>query len=610
MSCTTCAAAHTVSHALGRFVFADITLTSTTDAASGEITCAAAPSDCTEWPTTFACTPGSGFACEASGCRELDSWLMLSQWTGPSVQCEWQHSGHAKCSTAHSLGGTTAVFAPDGSPVQGVHGSCGMSPQSSACSSTVVEFADVDTERGAVPAASFRGNEMAACLADPVVCANYCHGRGTCDGPVGACRCDAGWRGNRCDEVSAPCRAPWGEWSVCSQPCGVGTQTRTASFCGPHDNKGQAMRETRVCNVVPCPVVTCDTCTGGSSGTCRNPFDGVCFHPFEGTSVCPAGSVACASNCDQCAPGSVGPCRQDSDGRCVPFHPGTTSCPAGASPCGGMPSSPRECTGCWPGTSGLCQQSNTVCWAADSSGKCPAGTTSCAVGGSSLPAALAVADIQLDGLRIDERSFGREEQLAFAASVASVLGAEDLAVVVSAVRSTAPNAGRWARSGQSWQPPAVSLRIGFAVVAGAAAGSGPSAARVAALLPVAVEDGSLAHAIKSHGHAGLELHVRLVSPIHVLNSHSDGEGTSRRLTTTSVYAAAAGGSSVFTALVVGGVVTACVGMLAAGAVAASSRKRCGQDIRVHIVSPSLMQDSVCHQGAQGLLAGSRESSWV
>jgi len=45
-----------------------------------------------------------------------------------------------------------------------------------------------------------------------------------------------------------------------------------------------------------------------------------------------------------------------------------------------------QCTGCYPNTSGACKQSNTVCYAYQTPGVCPAGTSDCSSSGTQAPA--------------------------------------------------------------------------------------------------------------------------------------------------------------------------------------------------------------------------------
>lgn len=94
----------------------------------------------------------------------------------------------------------------------------------------------------------------------------------------------------------------------------------------------------------PKPLV-CDACYPGTSGPCRNPANTVCYSYFPGTAVCPAGTLECSSY---------------------------STTPAPPTSTGG------QCGGCWPGTSGPCQQANGVCWAYFAgTTMCPAGTSPC-----------------------------------------------------------------------------------------------------------------------------------------------------------------------------------------------------------------------------------------
>ena len=76
--------------------------------------------------------------------------------------------------------------------------------------------------------------------------------------------------------------------------------------------------------------------------------------------------------CNNCWPGTSGPCRQ-SDSVCRGLSRGY--CPVGTRPCQTTPL--PQCSMCSPGTRGPCQGTNKVCWDKLSSGKCPTGTTEC-----------------------------------------------------------------------------------------------------------------------------------------------------------------------------------------------------------------------------------------
>lgn len=146
--------------------------------------------------------------------------------------------------------------------------------------------------------------------------------------------------------------------------------------------------------------VGCSGCAAESAGPCRAPHNNVCYSFYAGTTVCPAGTAACSTlhmplplshslrspalaahhrigasgnQCTDCAAGTEGPCHHLADETCVPYGgttmAGTGQCAAGTVSCSEAPVPDGFCHGCWPGTSGRCQQANSVCWALLPSGE-------------------------------------------------------------------------------------------------------------------------------------------------------------------------------------------------------------------------------------------------
>ena len=79
---------------------------------------------------------------------------------------------------------------------------------------------------------------------------------------------------------------------------------------------------------------------------------------------------------------------------CFGYFTGSVQCPSHTTQCSPAAAATavvdrRTCSGCWPGTSGECQQPDTRCVSAtvleDGSRTCPAGSALCAIAGS-LPA--------------------------------------------------------------------------------------------------------------------------------------------------------------------------------------------------------------------------------
>lgn len=106
-------------------------------------------------------------------------------------------------------------------------------------------------------------------------------------------------------------------------------------------------------------------------------------------------SPAGVEECDACSGDSTGPCRHDGSGVCHDFYTNTRACPSGTSKCGAGRSvdamavdAPATCSGCWPGTAGACQASDTVCTgtllggAAFPQPRCAPGSVLCAAAGS------------------------------------------------------------------------------------------------------------------------------------------------------------------------------------------------------------------------------------
>lgn len=161
----------------------------------------------------------------------------------------------------------------------------------------------------------------------------------------------------------------------------------------------------------------CGPCFGESSGPCRHGDSDVCHEYYTGTTICPAGTSECIP-CNDCEGDTGGPCRHDNDGTCIGYEYGSV-CPSGSVKCatgeqGGFP--PKgpgdQCSGCWPGTQGPCQRSDTVCDPFfPGSQECPAGANECAEAGSLPSEPIVVVDIGLDGIGVDdieEDGFGDE----------------------------------------------------------------------------------------------------------------------------------------------------------------------------------------------------------
>ena len=247
----------------------------------------------------------------------------------------------------------------------------------------------------------------------------------------------------------------WSAWSKCSASCGGGSQSRSRSVLSQPTNGGTkcpALSESQDCNTHKCgakkiDAPMCGKCAGVSSGPCRHTKDNVCHDYYFGTTICPSGTSACVL-CEKCDGKTSGPCQHDADGSCHAYQIGTT-CPAGTHDCSqkdsgsgsgsgsdtgsgtgsgsGSGSGSGQCTGCWPGTAGPCQQKNTVCHAYfPGTESCPGGTYECKKSGSFPAKPLVVFDIAVTG-NVDED--------AFEAELASAIGTDAGSVVVEVLSS-------------------------------------------------------------------------------------------------------------------------------------------------------------------------------
>ena len=459
--------------------------------------------------------------------------------------------------------------------------------------STEVTFSDTSTSPH--PDDAFTGAELLSCFSSYADCrTDFCHGRGECDlGQPGVCTCDdpAAWTGPQCDVPATPsCEVgPWSAWSACSVACNGGRQSRTAVYQPPASHPHLACPDVaavqeRDCNTFACSDAPCQTCTGGTSGPCWNRFNGVCYEYYAGTATCPAGTQRCGADCEDCVGSTFGPCQHVNDGTCVAFtgSPALPVCPSGTTQCGLQPPAASQCDGCWVGTSGECQQLNTVCWSELATGACPAGTRRCAEQGSLPAAPVASTDILLDG--VAPGRFRKAEQDAFAVAVARVAGVPPLNVVLEAVRGPATGGAASPAAGAAWVSAACiggagpctpvqrrGVQVGFVAApddsSEVPAGAGKPAATASAVaerLRAASGSGLLALEVQTELAAvGMAVaDTRLVAPVVVLHevdggggagSGSDSDGASPLSST--ALAIAAGSAGFVTLVVVAVVVT-------------------------------------------------------
>lgn len=247
----------------------------------------------------------------------------------------------------------------------------------------------------------FPGTEICECRACCACCAAALHPAAALTrlaraGPPGSVRCAS--------QVPTDCVVEeWSEWSECDAECGGGFQMRSRNVRVPGENGGEEcphLYESRPCNSHPCggqPVdcivgewswwSACDaSCGGGWRWRTRS----VVVSPENGGAPCPDLSDEGACNTHACSGGGGG-----------------------------------ECSGCWLGTSGPCQATNTVCYPYVG-GTCPGASHECAGGLSVDAEPVVVASIVIDGV---EHLSDRDEQ-AVKESIAAMLAVPPTHVVL------------------------------------------------------------------------------------------------------------------------------------------------------------------------------------
>ena len=392
---------------------------------AGTTLCSRVDCQVSEWGVWGACDAACG-----GGLQQRSRTVVTAPANGgkacPALTVSQACNTHACHGCAGCLGGSEGPCMQTNAPV------CyGYYEGTSSCPAGTTPCATTGTTLGLLGGApgdgmcsGYFGQSGGPCQnANNTVCYGFMEGSYTC--PPGTAACTPG----SCVVSS------WGEWGACSAYCGGGTQTRSRSVAQQPTNGGAGcptLSDSRACNDNKCGADTvesgkCGACAGLSAGPCRHTHDNVCHDYYAGTSTCPSGSSPCVL-CDACSLDTSGPCRHDNDGSCHHYQVGKV-CPAGTHDCGagtggggGGGGGDGLCSGCWPGTAGPCQQSNTVCHAFfPGTASCPGGTYECSKAGSLPPKPLVVFDIQVEG------AFSVED---FAASVARAAGVATEAVVV------------------------------------------------------------------------------------------------------------------------------------------------------------------------------------
>lgn len=403
--------------------------------------------------------------------------------------------------------GMRAVVRGDGLPVSLLEEDCS---DGSCDALRRVTFSEAAA--GAPPDAVWAVEDAWQCFAsDFAACSLFCHGRGLCQpAQPGVCACfePTVWGGARCDvPVADHCELVWGEWGECNRECGGGTQRRTGAWV-PRPGASDAIAcpdsigvEERTCNEHTCPGQTvCGNCGYGTSGPCIDPYSTVCYAAYAGTNgLCPAGTESCAAKCPVCAGGTSGPCLDASTGECSAYYPaGSVTCAPGLTRCqpldDGQQQDPAQCAGCWPHTSGPCQNAaNTVCYDYfPGTSTCAPGTSECAATGSAAALPLAVADVHVHGVAASgelEQLASPYGRLALRHAVADALGVDVDDVVIDSLAGN---------------------NVGLVVVA-RAQGEGEAAALVDALAKL-VESGALSAALRENGFEGVDS-VSLSGPV-------------------------------------------------------------------------------------------------